>query len=225
MHFCFSATAIIGYIPFILWKSRALPVYHPIWSLTFTSSTCTSIMLTKWPVVLFVNTSIFLTPMSDFSYPQPSHLGVEKRFYGYNFGFYQGSISRTEWWVSTSHYQLIPISCTLFRFLPLFCLQSTRYMPLQGIPSEIHTDCSCRFGEDVIQCFTHNLQSSIAFSVTGRHQSNGKAEHFGRTFQDYLHFYVGSNTSWYEVFTFSNVTINSTPSLWKQHIVPDWFRL
>ncbi len=77
------------------------------------------------------------------------------------------------------------------------------------------------FGNDLIQYFTHNLHSSIAFSVTGRHQSNGKAERFGRTFQDYLRFYVGSNTSWYVFLTFSNVTINSTPSLWKQHIVPD----
>lgn len=188
MHFCYSATAMIGYISFfILWKSRSLPIRHPIWSLTCTSSTRTSILLTKWLAALFVNTSTFLTPMCDFSYPPPSHLAFEKRFYVYNFGIYQGSISRTDRWVSTSHYQLIFISCTLFfRFLQIV---------VGG------------FGNDLIQ-----LHSSISFSVTGRHQSNGKAERFGRTLQDYR-FYVGSNTSWYEVLTFSNVTINSTPVL------------
>ncbi len=112
----------------------------------------------------------------------------------------------------SSHAHFFPIPAT-FSAADFSRLLLTRYMPLHGIPSVIHTDRGRQFENDLIRHLTHNLHSSIAFSITGHHQSNGKVECFIRTLQDYLRSYVGSNTSWFELLAFAEFTINSTPSV------------
>jgi len=112
----------------------------------------------------------------------------------------------------SSHCHFYPITAN-FSAADFVSLLISQYMPLHGIPEVIHTDRGRQFENDLVKTFTGNIHSTLSFSVTAHHQSNGKAERYIRMLQGYLRTYADTSISWVELLPYAEFTINSMPSV------------
>ncbi|RLV90787.1 Calcium-channel protein CCH1 [Spathaspora sp. JA1] len=87
------------------------------------------------------------------------------------------------------------------------------YFPLHGVPELIVTDRGSIFSSSSFTKFLNKFNIEQFKSVTAHHQSNGKAERYIRSFEEYLRLYIGPSVNWYSMLPTAEFCINSQPSL------------
>ncbi|GMG54588.1 unnamed protein product [Ambrosiozyma monospora] len=107
---------------------------------------------------------------------------------------------------------LHPISKT-FNHRDFANILINHHFPLHGIPAIIHSDRGTQFTHKAMEAFLHNIGTASNLSVTAHHQSNGKAERYIRTLQDYLRCYVEKQSDWVKLLPIAEFVINASPAV------------
>lgn len=85
------------------------------------------------------------------------------------------------------------------------------FFPQHGFPTTFCTDRGSVFSSQFFQSFLKAFTIQQFISVTGHHQSNGKAERFIQSLQQYLRTFILDQNSWVNLLPTAEFTINSLP--------------